>query len=346
MLDNTAHSVLGFSNCVHETGMYVFTTAASCLAIYTLSNNKHFFNWFLVGLFIFAATLSKGLPGLFPLAIPFLYYCCFRQTTFAKMLLQSFAVLLVVGVTYFIIIKTNTTAADSLHIYFFDRLLARVSAQPIVSSRWQTVVYLFSDLIILFVPFIFIILFKIKLNLSLVQKKYFLFFLLIGFSAAAPLMLTKVQRSFYNIPCFPFFAIAFAILYQHAVVQFSVWLQLNKVRFKVGKAIAIFTLLAGIIFCTAAIGTAKRDKDMLHDVNIIAKHLPAFTNVCCDNVFAQEWSLRTYLIRYNNIELNDKDSTLPYCITLKQADSLLPNYVKIPLGLINYDLWRKQNFAK
>ena len=70
-----------YSNNMHENTMGIFTLTAVILIFRSFRAGKfQIILWALSGIFIFFATLSKGLPGFFPIMVPFIYWLILRKT--------------------------------------------------------------------------------------------------------------------------------------------------------------------------------------------------------------------------------------------------------------------------
>jgi 4-amino-4-deoxy-L-arabinose transferase-like glycosyltransferase len=129
-----------------ENSMSLFTLGAVIVSFKNLKENRSIAWWLLAGILIFLASFSKGLPGLFPIGLPFIYWLIFREKAFSKIALYTIILLAVPVIVYFIF-YLFPESRESLRIYVVERLLRRVSSMPTTDSRWETPWRLFQELI-------------------------------------------------------------------------------------------------------------------------------------------------------------------------------------------------------
>ncbi|MFO7790776.1 MAG: glycosyltransferase family 39 protein, partial [Bacteroidales bacterium] len=203
-----------YQNNLMENSMLIFDLLAVLFLLKFLKRGKNYIMLALGSLAVFAAFLSKGLPGLFPLLIIPLHGLVFGGKRLGFYALHTILFLLL-SALWFLLIAQWEDAGESLSFYLQERLLSRISENPTVESR----LYILRQLLINLLPVLFavilILLVQKRFQLSKLSRKQAelsLFFLLIGLSASIPLLLTSVQRGFYLMPSFPFFALSGAIL--------------------------------------------------------------------------------------------------------------------------------------
>lgn len=101
--------------------MGVFTLSSVWLMLKGLqSGQSRILVWILAGILIFFASLSKGLPGFFPLGFPFVYWLTMKKSSFSKIILQTTIIVLVSVVAYFILFNMDESK-ESLSVYFFSK---------------------------------------------------------------------------------------------------------------------------------------------------------------------------------------------------------------------------------
>ncbi|MBA3284769.1 MAG: glycosyltransferase family 39 protein, partial [Nitrosopumilus sp.] len=84
-----------YSNNMLENTMAMFTTSAILMQLLAFKRSQpHYLLFIISAVLIFLAFLSKGLPGLFPLAFPFIHWIVLKKLSFSKYL-KSFLFLIV-----------------------------------------------------------------------------------------------------------------------------------------------------------------------------------------------------------------------------------------------------------
>ncbi len=333
-----------YRNNLQENTLGVFALL-SIINIVLFAKNKKYINLILAGFFVFLSSMCKGVPGLFPLASFFVYYIIFSNNFSLKKAIISTLILIGIIVLIYILILLNDSANKSLQFYFFKRLLFRINDEPTVNNRFYILYRLLSELLpaIAFVV-ISVIIFKIKKlknNISVIDKQYFLFFVLIGLSASLPLIFTKVQRGFYLIPAFPYFVIALSFLIKNQYRQIINTIIQNKIRFAILKYFSILLFILGITLSVLKIGKKSRDKDILSDVNKIGNLIPKHSRITTTEDIYNNWYLQFYLYRKYEISLNHNKLPEKYLLLHKKSENKT-NFKKFNNVLLNYDLFVKK----
>ena len=206
------------TNNMLENTMTVFVLLSVYLMIVGYQRNERV--WlFLGGISLFAAFLSKGFTGLFPLVFP-MVYCIFddkrrwiQGPVDTLLLLVTLAVLS--GVMFLVFPPSLSYLKDYINLQVIGGGLHEAT----VNNRFFIV---FSLLLQLVAP---VVIFAIILILSRIfnkekhkvfefppDKKRFLAFLIIGLLGVLPMMVSVKQRDFYMLAALPFFALAFGHL--------------------------------------------------------------------------------------------------------------------------------------
>ena len=332
-----------YSNNMHENTLGIFTLSAGIFLIKSFNSpQKLVFYSLLAGVFIFLATLSKGVPGFFPLSIPFLYFITTRKISLRIAVIQSFIIFIIPIVFYFILFSFPESK-ESLSNYIFKRALFRITEEPNESNRFFILQRLFWELfpMLLFTCIAFSISKIKKLQfIEFEQIKLSMFFISVGLSASIPIMLTLIQKGFYLVPSFPFFAVGFSILVSYLI---SDWIQKINIHSRLFLFVNVFSfaLFIGVlVFAYLQMGKTSRDKELLHDIHLIGKYVPNKTLISVpDNVSWNNWQLQTYLMRYYNIGL-EVDSVNNYMIIENSEQKIgFPKYKKIEIGTFRFDLY-------
>ena len=298
----------------------------------------------LSGIMIFAATLSKGFPGFFPIVAPFLYWLTTRKISLKKALLFSVVItatpLVIYGIL-FLFPESN----KSLTLYLVKRVFHRINLQPTVDNRFWILWRLFTELLpsILFV-LLFMLIAKIK-KITFKLPGLFnegLFFILLGLAGSAPLMLTLVQKGFYFVPSLPFFGIGLAVLIVPVISSLIANINVHSKAFRLLTAFSVVLFISSIGYVIAQKDKTSRDKILLHDVYLIGKEVPAHSLVSIPfEMWEDEWSLQCYLMRYYYISLDPEYSELQHYFIINNALPLTvpEGYKKLNINTIQYDLY-------
>ncbi len=338
----------GCANNVNENTMGVFTLASALVSFKLLNNNaRNLFKWLVPGLFIFLATFTKGFPGFFPVAVPFLFWLATRRISFGRALGYS-VLLLAVPLAIYGVLFLIPESKESLSIYLFKRAFQRIAAAPTTDNRFASLINLFMDLLPQLGLLLIIVLVarakKIRAAISGEQGRLILFFFLTGLSATAPLMLTMVQKGFYLLPGFPFFAIGTGMILAPYLTRFTEKMQTTGKGYRLFRGISILLLCAAITIVTLQAGKTSREKDVLHDVYTIGKLLPDHSVIGINQRdYYVDWELQCYLMRYFSISVDFKPGQpLTYFILDKslKTETDLSHYKKMNIGLEKYDLYQ------
>ena len=332
-----------FTNDIQENTMGVFTTAALYFFLRSVTTGAVLRSpsFYLGCICVLLAGFSKGVPGLFPITFFFIYWLSFKRISLGSMIVYSISVLLLLSVAVFIILQ-NPVAKETLHLWFFERMLRRISSDPVENSHFHILIGLFTEqLIALGAVIIMLITFRARQVKNEISRGHVILFLALGLSGSLPLMLTLVQRDFYFTPALPAFAIAWALLIADGLIIMVE--QLNQVpRWRnMVTAIASIALITGIAASAVEAGKTKRDKEILHDVYTLQRLVPenAFVSVT-PNIMWWDWSFRCYMMRYNSISFSDKD-TCAYFI-VRNSTRVSDKFYPIDIPLHQYRIYRKQ----
>lgn len=334
-----------YRNNMIENTVSVFTLCSIIISYKAIqSENKNIILWICSGFFIFLASFSKGVPGFFPIIFPFLYWIITKRIDFKRLILVSVILIAVPALIYGTLIIIPESR-HSLSIYFFDRLINRVNSMPTADYRLEIAWRLFTELIpILF--FVFMIYSiagrkKIKTYLS-ENKQEFLLFLTVGLSGSLPLTLTMVQKGWYMVPSFPYFALAFSILIIPIISKSINSINIQSPKYKVFMYLSVFIIISVFAFTLMQKGKISREKDILTDVYKIGKTVPKFSTMTVPLEMYDQYNfvLQGFLVRYFNISISPYKQ-YDYFLKEKTLNCLIPNnYKKIDIDLTKYELYK------
>ena len=333
-----------YQNNMMEATMSVFTLSSILFIVKYFNSNKLVYI-IISGLSIFFSFMVKGLPGLYPLIGIFLYYIIWKEISFIKMLKLNIVLIFTPIIIFVLIIYLDNDAYSSMMFYFKKRLFGRIENFPVVNNHFYILKRLFSELIPLYLLTIFVIIIAkikgLKINFRK-QKKFFLFFLLLGFSGTLPLMATKVQKGFYMSAALPMFALAFASFLTLPIIKLIDNINVNNKIYKKIKLFFYALFVFSIVYSISKIGDCSRDSDKLNDVYLIGKEVPGKINIYTEYSIYRDWSTQEYFVRYFDIYLvtDTNKFSSNYFITTKEKTEL-DGFKLINLQARKYNLFKK-----
>jgi 4-amino-4-deoxy-L-arabinose transferase-like glycosyltransferase len=332
-----------FQNNMQENTMGIFCLLAILFIIKGMYGQNLYLNLCLSGIFIFLASFSKGVPGLFPLVTIGLYWIVNRKPSLFKTIIYTLTLILIPLSIYFILIQ-NQEAKEALSFYLNYRLLGRIENAHTVSYRFKTITGLFSHLLpLLLLSAILLPIFIRKSIKNFFElKREFFFFILIGLSASLPLMLTLVQKDFYFSHSIPFFGLAFAMFLAPGIQTLVQKIDVSGKGFKIFRVSTVILLVVSFSLSIYNIGGQSRDSEELNDVYIIGKIIPKGTIIGLDKTWQEQYSTRYYLVRYFNISSSMATNNYDYLLLQKENNTRVPvGYQKVELSSKKYDLYKK-----
>ena len=332
-----------YQNDMQENTMGIFTLASvyfSMLAVHLKRNT--YFNLILSGISVFAATLCKGVPGLFPLGAIGLYWLFTKNISFTKAVLYSF-ILVATPIIVYSCLLLNNDAYQSLDFYFNKRLLYRIHDEPTVSTRFHILYKLATEMlpVIILSAIIYSYSKFKKIGHGKTYQPLILLFLALGLSGSLPIMLTLVQSGFYFVPSLPFFAIAFAIWVAPSLSVFIQRIDLNCNAFIYFRIFSFVVLFGAIALSISSIGKMGRDKGELTDNYSFGKIVPSNTTVRVDKEVFNNWAMQFYLLRHFNISEDYATDERHHFYIKEKNDTAtkFENYKKLPINTLKFDLY-------
>lgn len=334
-----------YSNNMHENTMGVFTLCSVLFALKSCRMERMYYIYILLsGFFVFLATFSKGIPGFFPVTVPFLYWLVTKKIRFPKMFYQTILIVLIPLIIYSILFVIPESK-ESLTTYLFKRVLHRINENPTTEFRLWIIYRLFTELIpqLSFVLIFYFIYKWKKINIQTTDNiRLSIFFILVGLSGSVPLALTLVQKGFYFVPSLPFFAIGMAIIIAHWILFLVEKINISSRLFKIFIFSTSLLFIGSVTYSALQIGKTSRNKTMLHDVYIIGKSVPQKTVLSVPVETWNSWDLQCYFARYYSISLVYYFE-YDFCIVDNEANSEIPSYYhKVELPTIKYSLYKRE----
>jgi hypothetical protein len=272
------------------------------------------------GLLLHLAFLAKGPVGLFPLAMPLIYWFFFREkTTIRASILQTGILTLTCFGTLALWIMYEP-ARFFWTKYFEVQLMSSISVNDQSGDfSWTNYLDLPKNLVLQILPLlgvalIFFVFSKIKKTYLVFEKeakRWTTFYFIVGLSGSLPMMISHKTGAFYLIPCLPFFALAFAKLFEPTMVS---WFEKYKISAqKTQKAVflMIFVGICVVIYSYFQIGKIAREKDIIQDMKILMEHpdsigsgaIPDGSKICVCDSMMQDFNYHAYFQRYHRWEL-------------------------------------------
>lgn len=314
-----------FSNNMLENTM-AFYSGLAVLCLYRYKAKLHFGSLLMAAIFIVAAFHSKGPVSLFPLAVPFFLWLCFKEIGFWKMVFQTlFLLALSVGI-FAVIFYSSNEAGNSWIIYFNKQVLGTITAEnPSYGVRRTFILerLVLEMAIPLGISIIYWIISKFQKSRITFSKPNFAFFGLLGLSAILPIMVSPKQWSFYTVPSILYLVIALAIFVKSASEKLGPFLKIK--FYKPLKSISLIGILIVFVFSIYNFGKLNRDQGKLGGIMSICNILPEKSFISADPVYSSDWNLSTYFIRYKKVSLDFNDLEREYFIGNRSSE-LGPDY--------------------
>jgi hypothetical protein len=301
--------------------------------------------FFVLGvLFVFAAFLTKGIPGLFPLLVPFFYGLHDYRHGVIKGLLQTIVITALLCVFVAGLGLLIPSAGNNIMHYLNAEVVSSISKLNgfTLSQRSMLLVDLMKHLAPAILCLIAIAMVRSKTRRTPVETRRTARFLAaIGLVAALPLLLLQEQPVQTLLPAMSLFAMAFAVSVlpslQQSMEDSSVsWRSMGFVF----NAIAAVTL---ITLCFSMYNHPTRYRSLLSDTDKISESVGNVKLVSCDWSTADDYKLNAYLQRNHRIAL--VGGTEYEYLLMKKSDRLNPpdGYEAELVPLNSYVLYKKHN---
>jgi len=326
-------------NNMMENTMAVFTTAALWCVMKAREGKRPLIA--LAGILVFLAALTKGLPGLFPLAAPVLFGLILDRGKLGRGVIDSIIMTaIVVGAIALLWYLPGPNA--NLRPYVEKRLLHRIAEVPTVEYRLASLEMLLSNLLGPLV--IAAVMWWIGGGKTVPgdtgRLRQSLALLFVGLSGVLPLMLTMVQKSFYMGAALPIMALSVARPVHRQIEVLMDRAVLNPLIQRLVRGTGIVLVIGALVAAVILFGSPGRDAELLGDVHRIGEVVPPGTTVGLPNGMWDDWSLQTYLMRYHSISLDATVAEHPWYITGKDGVPPIPGaYHKLDIGLQRTALW-------
>ena len=315
--------------------MGVFSLAAAIgllgrLSVQANGAGKDWRSWvggyFLPIVFLHFAFLAKGPVGLYPLSIPFIYACVYpKRLPIGRGLRDSVFLGLATGVSLCLWLFYGP-ARLFWQNYFHTQILSSVGQnEQTVAYSWKDYTLVLQNLGVSALPGIglgIILWICVKaagaeMIVAPESRKRAVFYFSVAMSGSLPMLVSHKTSWYYLIPCLPFLAMGFGALFETAVRDLVDGFVLSKEKRRIGKAI-LWSLCVGVfVYCFSLIGTVGREKDLIHDLKILANVIPKHTNIGFPGSLMGDYTFHNYFERYGEWTLQSANDTLGYRVAFK-----------------------------
>jgi hypothetical protein len=225
--------------------------------------------------------------------------------------------------------------------------LGRTTSMPTTDYHAEIIFRLLMELIPVLIIVVLVLLTRLRSIKAVWSENsgFFLLFLGLGISGTFPLALTLVQKGFYMVPAFPFFAIAFGVLITPILSNHINKINIKSMIFKGLTYLSLIILLGVFIVTFALRNEIEREKEVITDVYKIGEEVPQLSIVTVpDEMYYQyDFILQGYLVRYFNISISPYEE-YNYYLKEKNLDVMVPDhYKKVELPLTKYELYKKSD---
>lgn len=347
----------GYTNNILDCTMALFDLAAVLFIYRGISSSR----WWLLlpaGLFIFAALLTKGPVGMFPLAIPALYWLAYSWGEWrkpGKAIWQTLVLAALVSAAVFLLFQFPESRSG-IERYLHEQLLAALSGQREITGGGLGRLTLAYELLMqMLVPIALGIIIVIAAKVLKVKKPQYqlkrtaIFFLLVGISASLPMMLSVKQRTFYLVPALPFYIMALCIVLYPYYIALTNRLAVGDKGLKYFRISAIAISIGLCAYLGSKIGQPGRDHELLANMKYIGQHIPKGEAIGICAEMDKDYSFLAYIQRYNRMEVNPVFYAANYVLIDKQVcnNEMIPfisaiGFKKQEFGIERYVLYKRQ----
>lgn len=336
--------VWGTSNNLLENTMMLFLLASVIYQIKGLNTNK-LWPFLVAGIMLFLGFLSKGFTSLFPLSFLFFYWVFIQPFSFWELIKKYSMLLSGLILPFGILFLVFPASIESLTDYYNIQIIGGMSSdQASVGSRFYIIRRVSQELLTMIILTILVLgIWKYKNKASSIKlPPLFFVFLTTALSGVLPILISMKQSTFYVIPAFPLFSIAFAILVATYAKNWINSFSKHQKFFRIFKFISIALFVAGSIVIWLPINQINRDKAKLTDIILVTTVIDEHENIGIHKSIRREWSYYSYFYRYGKINIDYKFNKNRFVISPKGVNFDNSNYKKMDLDLESIDLYQKQ----
>ena len=272
------------------------------------------------GLLLHLAFLTKGPVGLYPLAMPLIYWFFYKEkTTFWTAFLQTTALVIAcfgtMALWYF-----YEPARFFWTQYINVQLLSSITDNDQTEAySWTDYFYLPQQLILQMLPMLGVLL--IFFVFSKIKKVDFIFenehnrlaklYFAITLSGSLPMMISHKTSAYYMLPCLPFLSMSFATLFEPTLLDWFEKCKLSPQKTRNANKSMVFVAVCVAIYCFFRIGAISREREIISDMRILRGEIPDGQKICVPDSMMKHFNYHGYFQRYHHWELAKLSDTLP-----------------------------------
>lgn len=304
----------GYGNNLLESTMGLFDLVAILFLVMSTTMNRSFEKYWIIGgaVFIDLAFLTKGFPGLYPMAFYILYKLAFPGYELKRALINSFVLILITLIPISILYSYGESAIFFQH-YFDQQVMAALEGhrtENIRGSRWDIILMLLQNIGLMLVIG-FVLKSMLEKNLKLTfrsSNRYAILFILLGFAASLPLAISIKQASYYLIPSFACFAIGISLYFYPRINEGD--LKLGVIGSNLLVGVAYVLIVASLTSVGLNLGkTDKRDRALISDIENISTQLTlGETTISIYSPRGLDNYAHGYFMRKHHISLDTTDN--------------------------------------
>lgn len=303
-----------------------------------------------VGVLVFLAFMTKGLVGLFPLAVFGIKQLSLKSPGWGKAIgwsaLSTAVFLILFGITLLF-----EPAREGWYRYFDNQLFATFKGERAIQDhveglpRYYILLRVFTELFNPLLILIVLVLAARSMSIKrayITDKKHILFFLFVALSATLPLLVSPKQHSFYLIPAIPWFIFALTLASNHLTFPlFDRW-KTSHWSYTFMQIVFGVLLFATLLISYQRSGKPGRDDRLMKDIAQMAAFTSGGGRIGMPDYLIRHHSLHAYFQRNHRISLYPDDLQAKFWITEK--DSLAPEgYFESDLTLEQYSFFEKSS---
>jgi hypothetical protein len=328
-----------YTNFVEEVLMGLFVLIAMFYMFVALfQKKKMILNLIVAGVFIFLASLTKGIQGTFPIVSVGVYWLITKKISVKKMFAYTSILVGVPILLYAVLILTNNDVIPSYEKYFESRITGTFNhINDTTNNRLEIFTQILWQLLPSACVCAIVLFFTKKIAVPIDHKSRYnsiaLWFIIIGLAGSLPLMVTLEQRTFYLVTSLSLFAIALAMWVAPNLSNAVSKINIQNKYFKIFRFVSILLVAASLTYTVTRIGKKKRDSNMLADVYTLGKIIPRGSIIRIPAPMCYDHSFKEYLIRYFYISSDASPAIHEYMVCRKNlSKELVPSDYK-PYGL-------------
>ena len=296
------------TNNLLENTMAVFVLLSVYLMIVSYQRN-HKIWLFLSAFTLLLAFLSKGFPGLFPLALPILYCAFDQKRKWIQGPIDSLILIVSIAVFAGIMFLVFPASLPYLKDYFQLQVIGGGLHEATVSTRFYIVFCMLQQLIVpvALISILFIVrkiakTERVKVFEFPMDRKWFFVFLILGLFGVLPIMVSVKQRDFYMLTALPFFALACGHI---TLSMMTLWLstitpQVRKWMMLGAGCVALLGLVLNVVH----IGKYGRDEVLIEEVKQRIAEAQGDNIIEISPEEYTQWAKHAYYMRYGKISLS------------------------------------------